>query len=146
MCHTPVSDNQHQKEKMAEVKSIQNVLTTYQKAYGTEPLKAELSRFIISLETTSAPATARTRDTAKKDEGKDVEYIIRILNEPTNPHGILIKSEFYKVSGKNIIAARRCDPSLKGNTAGDRKVHYDFQIQLEDGEWLKCGTQRKPKI
>lgn len=53
---------------MSEIKSIQSVLTTYQKAYGAEALKAELSRFMASLETAAAPSSSSEGE--KKKPGR----------------------------------------------------------------------------
>jgi hypothetical protein len=75
----------------------------------------------------------RTRDTAKANEDKDIEILLRILNDPVNQFGKKIKDEFHTNFGKSILAARRSDPDRKGKKVGGRSVHYDFQIQTEEG-------------
>lgn len=75
----------------------------------------------------------RTRDTAKANEDKDIEFLLQVMNDPTNLLGTKLKEEFHKKFGKRLLAARRCDASTTGKKAGGRSVHYDFQIQTEEG-------------
>jgi hypothetical protein len=79
----------------------------------------------------SVPAPIkRTRDQAKENEDKDIQYILDALNNPQSPVGKKLKANFHNKFGKHILGARRGDLD-KG--VGGRKVHYDFQIQTKDG-------------
>jgi hypothetical protein len=98
------------------------------------PSDVLLSAIGLLIQKSPSPTTPqkRTRDNAKMNEDKDIQFILRVLNDPSNTIGTQLKKAFFTKFGKNILAARQSDPEgIKG--AGGRKVHYDFQIQTEDG-------------
>jgi hypothetical protein len=85
-------------------------------------------RAIISDESTTAP---RTKASAKANEDRDVNKIIELLNDAASAKGEEMRHAFYVKFGKTVTGARRAEKS------GGRKAHYDFQIQVDGGDWLK---------
>lgn len=85
----------------------------------------------------------RTRTKAKANEEKDIEKIIEILNDTNSRYGKRMRREFYNKFGMRVLSARRSEPNTK-KKAGSRSIHFDFQIQTEEG-WFNVehkGSQK----
>jgi hypothetical protein len=79
-----------------------------------------------------APSLPPSRNKAfnKINEEEDVALLVQMLNDPVK--GRALRDGFSRsFPGKSIICATIDGP------AGSRNAHYDFQIQLNSGEWLK---------
>lgn len=75
-------------------------------------------------------ATIRTKAEAKKNEEADVKAIVEALNNQHSVCGTQLRNAFKTTTGLDIQAARQ---SL---TAGGRKTHYDFEVQVS-AVWYK---------
>jgi hypothetical protein len=85
---------------------------------------------------TTTPKLQRTRNLTKMNEQKDIDLIIKMLNDSSNEFGKKLREEFHKIFQKDILEARRSE-------GGGRRTHFDFQIRTEDG-WFNVehkGTQ-----
>jgi len=92
--------------------------------------------------TAQPPATtARTRDTAKKNEDADVKLIVAAIHNKT-PQGLRLIEGFHKAFNKVLLDAAQ---PVK---AGGRGTHYDFMINVEGEGWRqvehKGGRLFKP--
>jgi hypothetical protein len=89
----------------------------------------------------SAPVTAvRTKADAKANEDRDVDNIIKLLNDSAAAKGEEMRRAFHDKLGKTITCARRA------NKSGGRSAHYDFEVQVEDGTWLKVEHKGSAKF
>lgn len=100
----------------------------------------------------------RSKVHAKENEDRDINVLLRRLNDPLDAKGEEMCQRFREAfPGKSIVGARRCDPLSKGKAtsgvvsgvvskvvskAGGRSAHYDFQIQVADEttgltQWLR---------
>ena len=101
----------------------------------------------------------RSKIHAKENEDRDINVLLRRLNDPLDAKGEEMCWRFREAfPGKSIVGARRCDPPTKGKAvsgaiseavsktgqskAGGRSAHYDFQIQVADEatgltQWLR---------
>jgi hypothetical protein len=95
----------------------------------------------------TAVPVKRIKANNKSNEEKDISLIVSYLNDPIK--GQNLRNGFaQQFPGRQLIAARTHDPSQK-KKAGSRSVHYDFQIQLDDGSWWNIehkGSQDYRKI
>jgi hypothetical protein len=75
----------------------------------------------------------RIKANNKANEEMDIALIVSYLNDPVK--GSAMRESFAeRFPGRHLLAARSYDPT-QTKKAGSRSVHYDFQIQLEDGSW-----------
>jgi hypothetical protein len=71
----------------------------------------------------------RTKKNAKKNEEIDIRHLISIINNSESLKGKEIKDAFKSKFNKEIKEARI------RNGSGNRKTHYDFQINIDD-KWF----------
>jgi hypothetical protein len=101
----------------------------------------------VSVDTTQVAvptmAPKRTRNAAKANETRDIESILRMMNDPTSDGGTRIKESYETAFGKKFLQARRGKAA-----AGGRSAHYDFEIETEDGVFHveHKGTQQYAPI
>lgn len=90
----------------------------------------------------SPTATAhRGKSNAKRNEEKDVDQILVLLNDPASVMGAQMRKRFHSLMGMSILEARR-------GVGGGNAAHYDFEVRTETG-WHKVehkGSVKKAPI
>lgn len=94
----------------------------YQRIYHQQPTE--------NVKLPSIAASVRSKRNAKENESADVEHLIGLLNDSESEMGMRLREGFQSVFEQPLLRARR------GNAAGGRGHHYDFEIETPNG-WLK---------
>jgi hypothetical protein len=81
----------------------------------------------------------RSKALAKKNEERDIEWIVDRLNHPSGED--LRRLYAHAFPGRVLLAARAFNPQEK-KKAGSRSVHHDFEISVQDERSLSVQDGR----
>ena len=85
------------------------------------------------------PVPLRSKALAKKNEERDIEWIVDRLNHPSGED--LRRLYAHAFPGRVLLAARAFNPQEK-KKAGSRSVHHDFEISVQDERSLSVQDGR----